>query len=131
MPDKLQEDFGLSTIKLEENRCVFFVKTTSKTWNNIPSAVFYCSGKFYRKVVKRVMSYMMALFWSAWQGRLMYALNAGKGLARKRTYAYKGGGRKVEKPEMSYVSTSMKTPYGIMNPFFFSVFSMILRSIER
>ena len=50
-----------STNKLEETICVFFVTIILKTWNNIPSIVFYCFStglmydNFFRKGFKSIM----------------------------------------------------------------------------
>ena len=51
-----------STNKLEETTYVFFVTIIFKTWNNIPSIVFYCFttglmyDNFFRKGFKSIMS---------------------------------------------------------------------------
>ena len=51
-----------STNEVEETTCVFFVTIILKTWNNIPSIVFYCFltglmyDNFFRKGFKSIMS---------------------------------------------------------------------------
>ena len=55
--------------------------------------------------------------------------NRGEIVVRKCTCAYKGEGED-QKPEMSFVRVSLKTPRGSINPFLFNAFLIISRGIE-